>query len=148
MRNRNAYFTVEAALVFPIVIAVILFVIYMMLFQYDRCLLEQDLGAIALWGTVVDVSDAEDMAQKTRERLGTMYKDKYVAWKITQLDAVLDGNKFRASGTGQLTFPVPKWNIWSTGNVWGAEADYSYSRLEPVSFIRLCHKFEEYAGRE
>lgn len=51
MEKKNAYFTVEAALVLPIVIAALLFVIYMMLFQYDRCLLEQDMGAIALWGS-------------------------------------------------------------------------------------------------
>lgn len=147
MKERNAYFTVEAALVLPVVIAVLLFVIYMMLFQYDRCLLEQDLGGIALWGALVDASDAEDLAQKTRERLREMYRDKYVAWKITKLDAGLDGNKFHANGAGQLTFPVPKWNIWSSGNVWGTEADYSYSRMSPVTFIRLCHKFQEYTGR-
>lgn len=147
MKGRNAYFTVEAALVLPVVIAVILFVIYMMLFQYDRCLLEQDLGAIALWGTLVDAPGAEDMAQKIRERLDAMYRDKYVAWEITRLDVVLDGNKFHVNGAGQLTFPVPKWNFWSSANVWGTDADYSYSRLEPVNFIRLCHKFEEYEER-
>ena len=36
MRERNAYFTVEAALVLPLVTGAILFVIYTMLFQYDR----------------------------------------------------------------------------------------------------------------
>ena len=102
--DRNAYFTVEAALVLPVVIAVLLFVIYMMLF-------------------------------------------KYIAWKITGLNAGLDENKFHVNGAGQLTFPVPNWNIWSSGNVWGTDADYSYSRMSPVSFIRLCHKFQEYAGR-
>ena len=147
MEIKNAYFTVEAALVLPIVIAALLFVIYMMLFQYDRCLLEQDMGAIALWGALVDASDAEDMERKTQGRLGELYREKYVAWKITQLEAILDGNKFRVKGAGQLTFPVAEWNIWSAENVWGTEADYSYNRMSPVDFIRLCHKFEEYAGR-
>lgn len=147
MKDRNAYFTVEAALVLPVVIAVMLFVIYMMLFQYDRCLLEQDLGGIALWGALVDVSDAEEFTQKTQKRLGEMYRDKYIAWKITEMDAGLDGNKFHVNGAGQLTFPVPKWNIWSEGNVWGTEAEYGYNRMSPVTFIRMCHKFEEYAGR-
>ena len=146
-KDRNAYFTVEAALVLPVVIAVLLFVIYMMLFQYDRCLLEQDLGGIALWGALVDASDAEELTQKTQKRLGEMYRDKYIAWKITGLNAGLDENKFHVNGAGQLTFPVPNWNIWSSGNVWGTDADYSYSRMSPVSFIRLCHKFQEYAGR-
>ena len=79
MEKKNAYFTVEAALVLPIVIAALLFVIYMMLFQYDRCLLEQDMGAIALWGALVDASDAEDMERKTQGRLGELYREKYVS---------------------------------------------------------------------
>ena len=64
MRDRNAYFTVEAALVLPVVIGAILFVIYMMLFQYDRCLLEQDIGGIALWGSIVEASDTAELEQK------------------------------------------------------------------------------------
>jgi len=67
MRNRNAYFTVEAALVLPVVIGAILFVIYMMLFQYDRCLLEQDIGGIALWGSIVEASDTAELEQKVRQ---------------------------------------------------------------------------------
>lgn len=147
MEKRNAYFTVEAALVLPIVIATLLFVIYMMLFQYDRCLLEQDLGAIALWGSLADAPDAETLEQKTQARLSQLYRDKYVAWRITGLDVNLEENRFCVEGAGQLTFPAPGWNFWSRENVWGAHASYGYSRLSPVLFIRLCHKFKENAGR-
>ena len=42
MKRVSAYMTVEAALIIPIVMGSILFVVYMMLFQYNRCLLEQD----------------------------------------------------------------------------------------------------------
>ena len=62
MRERNAYFTVEAALVLPLVTGAILFVIYTMLFQYDRCLLEQDIGALALWGSLAEASDTAQLA--------------------------------------------------------------------------------------
>lgn len=142
MKEKNAYFTVEAAMVFPIVISVILFVIYMQLFQYNRCLMEQDLGAIALWGSLTDASDTTDLEQKTRTRITEMYRDKYAAWEITALDITLEKNVFSVRGTGQLTFPVSGWNFWSTENVWGMEADYGYNRLSPVTFIRLCHKFK------
>ena len=147
MKNRNAYFTVEAALVLPIVIGAMLFVIYTMLFQYDRCLLEQDIGAMALWGSLVETSDTEQLEQKTRERMAALYREKYMAWRITRLDASLDGNRFRVEGAGQLTFPVPGWNFWNGDNVWGTQASYGYGRLSPVTFIRLSHRFREETGR-
>lgn len=146
MSDRNAYFTVEAALVLPVVISVLLFVIYTMLFQYDRCLLEQDLGAMALWGSLVEAPDTSVLEQKVQARVSELYRDKYAVWRITRLDAFLDRNRFCVEGAGQLTFPVPGWNFWSGDNVWEAKADYGYSRLSPVSFIRLCHRSEQSGG--
>ena len=147
MKDRNAYITVEAALVLPMVIGVILFVVYTMLLQYDRCLLEQDIGAIALWGSLVEVSGTAELEQKAQARMSGLYREKYIAWRITELNAALDRNRFCVKGAGQLTFPVPGWNFWNGNNVWGAEAGYGYSRLSPVTFIRLCHRFQEEAGR-
>ncbi len=138
MREKNAYFTVEAALVIPVVISVMLFVIYMLLFQYNRCLLEQDMGALTLWGSSMEGDDAAALEEKTRERMHGIYMDKYVVWEITELKAELQKNKFMVKGAGQLIFPFPGWNFWSAENVWGAEAEYSGERLSPVTFIRLC----------
>ncbi len=147
MKGKNAYFTVEAALVLPVVIGSILFVIYMMLFQYDRCLLEQDVGAMALWGSLVEANDTAELQQEVQGRMAELYRDKYAAWRITELSASLDRNHFSVEGAGQLMFPVPGWNFWSTENIWETTASYGYSRLSPVTFIRLCHRFQEEAGR-
>lgn len=147
MENRNAYFTVEAALVLPVVIGAVLFVIYTMLFQYDRCLLEQDVGAIALWGSLAEASDMSVLEQKVQARISGLYREKYAAWRITKLNAVLDKNRFHVEGEGQLTFPVPGWNFWNADNVWRSQASYGYSRLSPVTFIRLCHRFREATER-
>ena len=42
--EQNAYFTVEAALIIPLVLGILVFLIFIMFYQYDRCLLEQDIG--------------------------------------------------------------------------------------------------------
>lgn len=140
-RKENAYLTVEAALVFSLAMSTILFVVYMLLFQYDRCLLEQDLGAIALWGSWEEASDATALEERIRQRIAGMYQDKYVAWEITELYASMEKNRFSVQGSGRLTFPISRWNFWGGENAWGMEARYSYSRLSPVTFIRLCHVF-------
>lgn len=147
MKKENAYMTVEAALLFPMVMGAILFVVYTMLFQYDRCLLEQDLGAMALWGSSVEASGTAALQGQVQERMAALYRDKYAAWKFTALDASLEQNRFLAKGSGQLSFPVPGLNFWSSGNVWAAGAEYGYSRLSPVTFIRTCRKAKSIVGR-
>ena len=67
MYCKNAYFTVEAALVVPVVMGTMLFVIYMLLFQYNRCLMEQDIGAMVIWGSNMEVSDDETFEEKVRQ---------------------------------------------------------------------------------
>lgn len=140
MKDENAYFTVEAALVLPVVIGAILFVMYTMLFQYDRCLLEQDLGGIALWGSLAEAPDETAFGQMAQERLDGLYRAKYAVWRITELDASLDRNRFVVKGEGRLAFPAPGWNFWSRDNVWKARVSYGYSRISPVAFIRLCRR--------
>lgn len=140
MDGKNAYFTVEAALVVPVVLSTMLLVIYLLLFQYNRCLLEQDLGAMLVWGSSIEVSDESLYEEKVRERIHKMYRDKYVAWEITTVSATLQKNNFSVKGGGQLTFPFSKWNFWGTENVWGTKMDYSCQRISPVTFIRLCRK--------
>ena len=83
MIRENAYFTVEAALVVPMVISTILFIIYMLFFQYDRCLMEQDMGALIIWGCSVESSDEEKFKESIRERIQGIYQEKYVAWEMT-----------------------------------------------------------------
>ena len=138
--RKNAYFTVEAALVIPVVISTILFVIYMLLFQYNRCLLEQDMGAMIIWGYSVENTDEDKFKESIRERIQGIYKEKYVAWDMITLKAVLKQNNFSVKAEGQLTFPLAEWNFLNVENIWGTEADYSCQRLSPLTFIRLCRK--------
>lgn len=44
----NAYLTVEAACVIPIMLGVTILIISLMIYQYDRCLLEQDVSLYIL----------------------------------------------------------------------------------------------------
>lgn len=135
--NENAYLAVEAALMLPVVFGMILFIVCMLLFQYDRCLMEQDLGAMALWGCSVEAQDGETLEEMTKERMRAMYKDKYAAWHFTELESRLEKNRFTVGGKAKLALSVPGLEFWGR-KVWSSQAVYEYRRLSPVAFIRLC----------
>lgn len=141
MKKKNAYLTVEAVMVLPITISAILVVIFLLIYQYNRCLLEQDVGTMALWGSTVELR--EDITPETmvQSKMQERYTEKYVVWENTEWKATLEENEFAVTGEGSLTFPVPGWNIWNDENVWNAEAEYRFDRLDEITFIRLCNRF-------
>lgn len=145
MGRRNAYFTVEAALVLPMVMSAILLGIYLFCFQYDRCLLEQDAGSLLLWGSaaIQNIEETEELKKQMQIRTAEVYADKYAAWDITAMEIKLEKNEINVNGRGALTFPVPQWNIWNDTNLWEAEAVYKSSRQSPVFYIRQYRKLQK-----
>lgn len=142
MKTKNGYFTVEAALVFPIALGTVLFAVYMLLFQYDRCCMEQDLGAFALWGSQAEGESTEELQRSIQKHVSGIYWDKYAVWKMRALEVKLEKNTFSVSGKGRLTFPVPGFNFWNRDNTWEAEASYRFWRISPTDFVRLCNKID------
>lgn len=143
MGRKNAYFTVEAALVFPIVISVMLLGIFLFCYQYDRCLLEQDMGRLMIRGGAAiteNAGDAQKAAEQIREQTAQIYRGKYAAWSFTDINIRLDQNKLSCTGAGELVFPVPEWNFWNREKRWQAEISYDSDRLSPVFYIRQYRK--------
>lgn len=143
MKDSNAYFTVEAALVLPLVMGAMIIGLYLFCYQYDRCLLEQDVGSLLIYSCALASENAgrtEEIRENMELRAGELNRKKYVAWELTALDIKLEKNHISLTGQGYLTFPVPGWNFWNKDNVWEAEVSYDSSRLSPVYYIRQYRK--------
>ena len=142
-KNYDAYFTVEAALVLPLVMSAVLVEIYLFCFQYDRCLMEQDMGSLLLWCNAVrmeNVGTVNEQEEKIHTRTDEIYGDKYVSWEMTVVDVQLEKGKFLVTGHGQLTFPVPGWNLWNDNNLWESKVTYKCESISPAFYIRQIRK--------
>ena len=145
-KSCGAYFTVEAALVLPLIMSAMLLSIYLFCFQYDRCLMEQDLGRLVLWCNEIRLDGIEtvkEQEEKVKIRTGKLYVDKYVGWELTAVDVKLEKNRISVTGHGQLTFPVPGWNMWNDNNLWEDEVTYEGGIISPVFYIRQLRKLGE-----
>ena len=143
MQGKNAYFTVEAALVLPMVMSAMLVGIYLFCYQYDRCLLEQDMGSLLIWGSAMATENAGEtgvITESLQQRVAQINRAKYAAWRLTAIDIRLERNKLSLTGQGELAFPVPGWNLWNQDNLWEARVSYESSRLSPVFYIRQYRK--------
>lgn len=139
-QNKNAFFSLEAAIIVPLAISAILLAVSLFVFQYDRCLLEQDVAAQAVKAASVEARSEEELADRIRLQTAGLYRDKYVAWDMILLDIKIKKGIVEAAGEGIFRFPLPGWNLWNKDNIWRAGAGYKAHRISPVTFIRNCRK--------
>ncbi|MCM1569455.1 MAG: hypothetical protein NC081_08415 [Roseburia sp.] len=132
IKKMGAYFTVEAAMVFPIIMGALLFVIYFMFFQYNRCLMEQDAASLALKGAVLQQADKTKLMETLKQKEEEQNRDKYIAWKRAKTDIRLKGYKVSVRQTGRL--------IIDKQRRWEAQASYESTRMSPTFFIRSCRR--------
>lgn len=135
-----AYFTAEAAMVLSVVMSVILLMVYIILFRYDRCLMEQDIGGLALKGCTVQAENKNDLLQELELCSYEIYSEKYVAWNSDEISIELSGDTVKAEQTGYLRFPFAGENGFSGKDMWQVNVMYENERISPVSFLRIYRK--------
>lgn len=138
--KRNAFLSVEAAIVVPLAVSAILLAVSLFVFQYDRCLMEQDMAAQAVKAASVEARSNEELADKIRLQTAGLYRNKYVAWDMILLDIKMKKGIIEAVGEGGFRFPLPGWNLWNEDNIWSVRSEYKAHRVSPVTFIRNCRK--------
>lgn len=141
IKNADAYFTVEAALVMPFVLGVIFLTLYLLIFQYDRCLMEQGVEVIALRGCSLQIKDSKALVSELMRQSGNDDRA-YFAWSMGEPEISIRGNKITVQRSGKLKFPVSGIAFWKGGNTWESKTNYKSYRIAPVSFIRNYRKIQ------
>lgn len=135
----EAYLTVEAVLVMPMVLGVMLLTIYLLFFQYDRCLMEHNAGVLALRGCTYQITDREKLVQQIAEQ-SKQTDERYLAWNMEAARVSLRGNRFQVEQKGMLRFPFRGLVFWRNDKEWEVYVVYENYRIQPVEFIRNCRK--------
>lgn len=141
-RAVKAYFTVEAALVLPLVIGALIVTVSLFLFQYDRCLLEQDINMLTVWAGTVTAESSEELEAAIRGRASELSMDKYAAWTMDELQIQVRGDLVSVKGGGHMTPPLPEWDFFSKRSCWEARALRETMRISPADHVRLYRKLQ------
>jgi hypothetical protein len=132
----GGYFTVEAALVMPIVIACVLLIIYMWFFQYDRCLLEMDTYAAVLRSVHTDAENNEERLLIMKKYVNEIYRNKYAAWELSAQKTRIEKGKAYVEQSGSLKFPFKALFFWNIEDTWNAAAEGQADILNPAFVVR------------
>ncbi len=133
--------TVEATMVFAMVLTVMMYIIYGMFFVYDRCLMDQDAAMLAIRGGGRTELGKKATAQYVKAENVKLAKDeKYVAWQEAETTITLKKDKVNVTKQGRLRFH----SLWD----WEGKSVATSTKTDPTFFIRSCRKIIEYGGRE
>lgn len=101
----EGYFSVEAALVLPIVLGVYLFLIVLLFVQHDRCLLEQDMASMML-KAVNHAGTPKQQLDYLQELTAQWDRGQYLWIKQQSPHFTIQGQKIRLEAAGEYTMPV------------------------------------------
>lgn len=142
-KRRNAYLTVEAALVVPIVLFVQVMAILLLIFEYDRCLLEQDAAKLIVSVGAAQEQDSDSLTAYMQSRAEEIYLEKYVLWEMTTMDIRQKGNTICVQGGGELTCGLPEALSFGGGAFLQADTVYEAKRIHPCEVLRAFRKVKE-----
>lgn len=133
-KEYKAYFTVEAAVLYPVVLGVVLLMMYLLFFQYDRCLLEQDMGRAAIRGGSRWMQSKEELNRQLQEKDMFFDTEKYIAWESELPVWKLEKSQVTVQQTGRMPYPFSA--ITGSPRYWSTKAEFQVTRNSPVDLLR------------
>lgn len=146
--KQNAYFTLEACLIMPFVFGVIVFIMYVGFYSYNKCLLRQDTYRLLIRGGQVKNASNEEVINKIKEEESRWYYDKYVICLWEDKIIRVERDSINISNNGRMKVSIPFVEEIVGDNVWKMSIDAKANRIHPIDTIRSCRKVESWLTKE
>lgn len=143
-KELQAYFTVEAALLFPLCLFILMITVLLFLFQYDRCLMEQDVGILALYAGTLDIQySSAEKERLLKLKINEEKESKYVLWEMEPYGAEIRAGYASASGKGVFKMPVWEWNPLGQWEDWETQYFCRITRNSPADYLYYLRKISQ-----
>lgn len=143
-------FTIEAAIIMPVVIIITLMLIYLGFFLYNRCVMTQKSYVAALRGSIYDEERKENILardQYMEEELRELYGTKLLAGAGVESHIAME--KKEVTVKTELFMRVPIVTLLKNQgykNGWNIYIEKKVPVFKEIQFIRNCRKLERVIG--
>ena len=141
-KEYKASYTIEASLLFPIILTVIVFIIYGAFYIHDRAVLDAAAYGAALRGSEI-TSEKGDIFAKVKEAGERAIEDRLLATRDVDMDIEIGKDKITVKNRGD--FKIPAGVVLVPGMDFGGSAvraEGHSARLDPTGFVRECRVVE------
>lgn len=132
----EGYFTVEAAILFPLLMFVFLAFIYMAVYRYDRAMLFQDSCLMAEYAAEDYRTDQENYKEKLADRFQTVREERpYLALENLSMSVSKDKAWLTIKSSGDYLTPFGKSISWFEDEDETMECECSVTTADPVTIM-------------
>lgn len=134
-----AYMTLEASFLVTWVVFLMLFLMYLSFYLYDRCVLFQDAYAICFRGSIQKEMEASDyIAAHMEEQFGK----KYFGVGNVETDVEQSGSAVKVYAGCSVKVPFRSFLTMAERNEWAMTTEVKAQVINPVNIIRKCRMAE------
>lgn len=138
----NASVTLEAAIIVPFIVIIIMLLLYLSFFLHNRCVISQITYISALRGCL-----SEETGEKREQELLKEEKDllqgRTIVGNGTNLEHKIENEKVTVNGVNCLNIPFAALTKeFRLKNSWTFSVKYKAENIDAVTFIRRCRKLE------
>ena len=108
-KRENGYLTVEASLLFPMVLLFTVMMIFLGFYSYDRCVLEQSAYEAALRGTGNHIKSAQEAYEEAYVAAGRIVEEKLFAMHDFQYDVSVSADFVTVDYHCVVNMPLMGW---------------------------------------
>lgn len=135
----KAYFTVEAAFLFPMVAAVYVALFYMGFYQYDRCIAEQSLRLSLLQGSRA----GGDSEQEISGAYGVNSRDKYIMAQVGDMEVQTKNGRIAGVLEGTMGISGISFTEYGRDGEWKFTVTGEIGEWDPVFWLRAWKRLNK-----
>ena len=128
-KNKNAYMTVEATIIYPFVFGGILFTICLSMYLYNAAVLNQISYIAALRGSLQTEMSQKEIKSYVSEQITTLWKEKTLFVTKTQENITVTDLKVKVLIKGKVNLPLLKFPF----------LDFNWNELKTESEAGIIH---------
>lgn len=127
LKDQKGSFTIEAAVIIPFIVCLLMTILFFAFFLYDRCSLERAAGSAALRGSQEIWESSDVQYQKANEGINFVLSHNLLGADCVDKQVKISGNEIKVV----LKMQYHKWEF---------QAESQKKVVNPVIFIRICRK--------
>lgn len=138
-KTEDGYFTVEAALIFPIALLFSVMMIFLAFYSYDRCVLEQSAYEAALRGTSNHIKTANEAYSEAYSAADTLTREKLFAMHNFSYNVSVSAELVTVNYHCVVNMPLMDWLCkYVSGVDLELNIKKNARRSKQTKFVRVC----------
>ncbi|MCM1087962.1 MAG: pilus assembly protein [Muribaculaceae bacterium] len=136
----KGYMTIEAAFIVPWVIFLIVFLIYVSFYFYDKCVLFQDAYTVCFRGSIQ--KEEGSAAAYVQNHLSEQFGRKYFGVGSVYGEVERSGKSLKVSGRCSIKIPFRVFKDGKGNGEWEIQTEAKAQIINPTKVIRRCRMAE------